>query len=92
VTVDVAGSECPRTLTADITRRLPFADDSAVVFVSCVLEYVSDLAPAVTELARVSGGHLYVVRVEPWTLTAYAYPGARRTITASDLPATAVLG
>lgn len=81
ITVDINGSQlCPRVVRADITRRLPFEDASVVVFVSCVLEYVSDYTSALGELCRVSGGEMYAVRVEPWTLTAYLYPGARRRI------------
>ena len=37
VTVDLAGSTCPRSLVADVTKPLPFADDSVVVFVACVV-------------------------------------------------------
>lgn len=80
VSVDILPSACPRHIQADITKRLPFADNSVVVFVSCVLEYVDDLDAALRELQRVSGGRLYVVRVEPWTVTAYVYPGAKRTL------------
>lgn len=78
--VDISDSSCPRHVIADVTKRLPFADDSVVVFVSCVLEYVSDLDAALAELRRVSGGWLYVVRVEPWTVTAHLYPGAKRSL------------
>jgi hypothetical protein len=79
VTVDIVRSEsCPNPLVADITKPLPFKDDSVVIFVSCVLEYVEDSEVALRELCRVSGGHLFVVRVEPWTLTALFYPGAKR--------------
>jgi hypothetical protein len=55
------------------------ADDSAVVFVSCVLEYVSDPEAALRELDRMAGspGNLFLVFVEPWSLTAALYPGAR---------------
>ena len=81
-TVDIQTSSCPKFVQADITKRLPFPNDSVVVFVSCVLEYVSDLPAAMRELARVSGGELYVVRVEPWTLTAYWYPGTKRRLPA----------
>lgn len=91
VCVDTGPSACPTHLRADVTRRLPFADDSAVVFVSCVLEYVDDYPAALAELQRVSGGHLYVVRVEPWTLAAYLYPGARRTVPATVDPAAVFL-
>lgn len=57
------------------------ADDTAVVFVSCVLEYVSEAAAAVRELRRMAGSpeNLFTVSVQPWTLTATLYPGARWT-------------
>jgi hypothetical protein len=57
------------------------ADDTAVVFVSCVLEYIPDAAAAVRELRRMSGGpeNLFIVSVQPWTLTASLYPGAHWT-------------
>lgn len=80
VTVDLKPSSCPLAIQADVTKTLPFADNSAVVFVSCVLEYVDDAAAALREIARVSGGHAYFCGVEPWTLTAFAYPGAKRTL------------
>jgi hypothetical protein len=89
VTIDLrASSACPRYISADITKAIPLADDSAVVFVACVLEYVSDVDRALCELIRVAGtpANLFVVRVEPWTLTAFLYPGARRTITPGQLP------
>lgn len=83
VTVDLAPSQCPGYLRADVTRPLPWPDDSVVVLVSCVLEYVDDVEAALAELRRVSGGWLWVARVEPCTLTAHLYPGARRTLPAS---------
>jgi SAM-dependent methyltransferase len=83
VTVDVAPSSCPQWVRADATTRLPFADNSVVVAAMCVLEYVSDAQTALREIVRVSGGHAYFVGVEPWTLAAYLYPGARRTMPAA---------
>lgn len=80
VTIDISPSSCPNSLQADVTQPLPFADDSVVVVVMCVLEYVSDADAAFAELNRISGGQLYVVRVEPWTLASVLYPGAKRTI------------
>ena len=69
------------TIVADITKGpIPdLADDSAVVFVSCVLEYVTDLDAALREIARIAGSadNVFVVTVQPWTLTARLYPGAR---------------
>ena len=83
LTVDLAGSMCPRAIVADITKQIPLSDSSVVVFVSCVLEYVDRIDPALQELWRVSGGEMYIVRVEPWTLAAFFYPGARRRLPAS---------
>ena len=82
VTVDLCPSRCPSHIRADITKGIPLAGDSAVVFVSCVLEYVGDVQAALNEILRVAGdmSRVFVVGVEPWTLTAYLYPGSRRTL------------
>ena len=79
--IDLQG--CPRCQVmqaADLTAGpVPgVADDSAIVFVSCVLEYVADPAAA-AELRRMAGSpeNLFIVFVEPWSLTASLYPGAR---------------
>ena len=86
LTVDVQESSCPVTVQHDITLGFPWPDDSVVVFVSCVLEYVAgDFDAVMRELIRVSGGRLYVVRVEPWTATAYLYPGTKRVVTTASL-------
>ena len=82
VCVDLNGCpKCPVTVVADITAGpvADVADDSAVVFVSCVLEYVADLQPALLELSRMAGSpdNVFIVGVQPWTLTARLYPGAR---------------
>ena len=72
---------CKVTKAADLTKGPidGIADDSAVVFVSCVLEYVSDPEAALRELRRIAGApdNLFLVFVEPWTLTAALYPGAQ---------------
>jgi hypothetical protein len=82
VCVDANGCpKCPVTVVADITRGpIPdLADDSAVVFVSCVFEYVAELEAALREVSRIAGSpeNVFVVTVQPWTLTARLYPGAR---------------
>ncbi len=80
--VDLRGCpKCQVMQAADLTAGpVPgVADDSAVVFVSCVLEYVTDPAAAAAELQRMAGSpeNLFLVFVEPWSLTASLYPGAR---------------
>ncbi len=81
ITVDIEStSTCPNFISADITKQIPMADNSGVVFVSCTLEYVDDVEAAMRELRRVSGGELYGVRVEPWTLTSILFPGTKRQL------------
>lgn len=82
VCVDMNGCpKCPMTIVADITKGpIPdVLDNSAVVFISCVLEYVTDVDAALREIARIAGSadNVFVVTVQPWTLTARLYPGAR---------------
>ena len=80
--IDLHGCPLCRSMKAADLTHGPIdgiADDSAVVFVSCVLEYVSDYEAALLELRRIAGAseNLFLVFVEPWTLTAAIYPGAR---------------
>ena len=80
--LDLRGCPMCRVMQAvDLTAgQVPgVADDTTVVFVSCVLEYVSDPEAALREMQRMAGSHenLFIVFVEPWTLTAALYPGAR---------------
>ncbi len=80
--IDLHGCPLCRVMQAADLTRGPIegiADDSAVVYVSCVLEYVSDPEAALRELNRMAGSsdNLFLVFVEPWSLTAALYPGAR---------------
>jgi hypothetical protein len=82
--IDLHGCpQCRVMQTADLTEGpvLGVADDSAVVYISCVLEYVADPAAALRELHRMAGSpeNLFVVFVHPNSLTAALYPGARWT-------------
>ena len=80
IVLDIGPSSEPVSVVADVCRRIPLPNDSVVAYVSCVLEYVSDLGAAMRELERVAPGRVYVVRVQPWTLTGMFYPGRRRTL------------
>jgi len=87
VCIDLRGcGSCPRAITTDITRIIPLPTDSSVVFVSCVLEYVADPQATWAEILRVAGSpdNVFLARVQPWTLTAALYPGARWTIERRD--------
>lgn len=79
VCVDIDGCPaCPVSETVDLTRgRTTVPDDSAVVFVSCVLEYVSDPAAAMREIVRMAGdaSNVFLVTVQPWAATSVLYPG-----------------
>jgi hypothetical protein len=79
VCIDING--CPqvadkpgRSIKADLKDVLPtLATNSAVIFISCVLEYVDDLPTIAAELERISGGDLFIVNMEPHSLkTRYA--------------------
>lgn len=82
--IDIGPSGAPHFLQADVCKQLPLKSDCCVVYVSCVLEYVADDKAAMAELNRISGGRVFCVRVQPWTLTAYLYPGTQRRI--ADVP------
>lgn len=79
VCVDLTGCpDCSKETTrvaGDISEViLSVPDNSFVVFVSCVLEYVdADLDDLHLELQRVSGGDLFIVTVSPYTLTSILY-------------------
>ncbi len=82
VCVDANGCPmCPVVQVADITAGpIPgIGTNSVVVFISCVLEYVGDLPAALREIQRIAGDleNIYIVTVQPWTLTASLYPGAQ---------------
>jgi hypothetical protein len=75
---------CPVAYRVDLTKgpitQVP--DDSAVVFVSCVLEYVSDYNKAWAEIMRMAGSpdNVFLVEVQHWTATALLYPGAKQVL------------
>ena len=68
--IDIAN--CPRCSTSiayNIDNGFEqLADNSCVVFVSCTLEYVDDIYSVFNSLMRISGGDLYVVAIEPYSL------------------------
>ena len=81
VCVDLTGCPaCPTGVVVDLTSgRMPLEDNTGIVFCSCVLEYVSDPHAAWREMVRVAGSpfNVYLVTVQPDTLTSVLYPGAR---------------
>lgn len=88
ICVDLSGCPaCPVSIYADLTKgKIPeVADDSGVVFVSCVLEYVTDPLAAERELLRIAGGksNLFSVNVEPHSATAMIYPGSKHRKTSA---------
>lgn len=85
VCLDLTGCPaCPVGHRTDLAvDRAPVGDDTAVVFSSCVLEYVPDAPAALVELLRMAGSweRVHFAVVQPWTFTAALYPGARWTVT-----------
>lgn len=95
VCVDLNGCpQCPVTVVADVTKRVAeLEDDSSVVFVSCVLEYVDNMQAAMAEILRIAGAreNVFLVSVQPWTLTARLYPSARWRTEATAAPEVAMV-
>ena len=80
ICIDLQGCKKCGAPPRDVTDLSDLADDSAVVFVSCVLEYVTDPAAAVQELQRVAGSNLFVVRVPPWSIVHLTYGPSRQRL------------
>jgi hypothetical protein len=60
---------CPNGVKDSLENFLPkLQDNSYVIFASCVLEYVSNFEMVKKELNRVSGGDLFIVHIEPYSL------------------------
>lgn len=75
-----AGHNAPIVYADSLARGVPaIADDSAVLYVACVLEYVTDLRRSMDEIMRMAGAvdNIFIVTVQPWTLTAALHPAAR---------------
>ncbi len=77
ITIDITGCPgCKNGVKLRAEDALPvLPDNSCVIFVSCVLEYVNDIKSVAHHINRVSGGDYYIVNVEPYCLTAYYYFG-----------------
>jgi len=69
----------PVIFADSLARGVAVQGDSAVVYVACVLEYVTDLRRTMDEIMRIAGEpeNIYIVTVQPWTLTAALHPAAR---------------
>ena len=80
--LDFGPSKCTNAIQWDLRQGLSWlADDSVVIFESCVLEYVQGDIPVVAaELRRVSGGELFCVRVEPWCPITHIVTGSHHLV------------
>jgi hypothetical protein len=69
----------PVIFADSLARGVAVQSDSAVVYVACVLEYVTDLRRSMDEILRIAGEpeNIYIVTVQPWTFTAALHPAAR---------------
>lgn len=75
VCLDINGSSCPVARRYDLNNGMKdFKSNSFVIFISCTLEYVDDVSKVYAELKRVSGGDLFVVNMEPYTLKTLFFP------------------
>lgn len=72
--------KCEDSLVGTLEETLPTLEtNSAVIFVNTELEYVRDMDKVASELYRVSGGDLFVVPIERWTITSLV-PSTKRQI------------
>ena len=82
--IDLVGCKtCPMQVAGKAHNILKqFGSNTAVIFSSCVLEYVdpSDIDITLNEIYRVSGGDFINVGVEPYSLLNYHFYGTQRTI------------
>lgn len=91
-TGDVCIDLKPKTagvIAADMNEYLAkLPSDSHVIYISGVLEYVPDIKTAIREIKRVSGGNLYITRVQWFSPVAYVYSAegdvAQNIITSYD--------
>ena len=87
--VDLMGCElCPGSQAINLSTGhvTTIADNSAVVFVSCTLEYIPDVQAAWREILRMAGSteNVYVVPVgETWGIAGVLYPGAQWSVEAA---------
>lgn len=76
-TVDLTGApKCPNGIKNDLYNYLKTQEsNSQIIFISCVLEYIDNIAETVEELYRVTGGpeNIFVVTVKEHSLAAYFY-------------------
>lgn len=85
ICIDVRGcATCPSQQSGTIEELSgQFADNSAVVFVSAgELEKTADIRDSLQELLRISGGDLYVVPLERYSLAAWSPRNKRRVLAA----------
>jgi len=75
--VDIAGCQtCRNNYKADILDVLKKEEDNSyVIYISFVLEYVDNIDETIEELYRVAGKneHIFINAVQPYSLTAYFY-------------------
>ncbi len=76
-TIDLTGSpKCKNGVKSDILKHLQSKpSNSAVIFVSCVLEYIDNIEEVIKEIIRVAGNleNIFVVTVSKYCLEAYFY-------------------
>jgi hypothetical protein len=75
--VDLTGCpKCDNGIKSDILEHLKTIEsDSAIIFISCVLEYVDNIEEVIKEIYRVAGSNnnIFIVCVSRYSLTGYSY-------------------
>ncbi len=85
VCLDLSGCPtCPVGEQVDlVTQQSSIANNTAIVFCSCVLEYVDNPMAVWQEFVRMAGTqeNVYLVTVQWWSPAAALYPGAKWRVT-----------
>lgn len=66
-TIDINGSKCNNTLQGDLLQQLKkFSDNSCVIYISYVLEYIENIDDTIKEIYRVAGdsSNIFVIHAQ----------------------------
>lgn len=82
--IDLTGCpNAPKGLSIDLSKdKIPYPDNSCVVFCCYVLELVPNPELAYKEFQRVAGKDIFVLCLTPEELSFYSYPGVINDIKA----------
>ena len=84
--IDLKSSKkCKNSIDIDLLEYLKKQENnSLVIFISCVLEYIDNIEETIKEINRVANNNIFIVTVNKYSFSAYFY-------TAKDYQATNII-